>query len=84
MRLIDADKIDYIMEDDENPSSFDYVRRSHIADEPTVKAIPIEWMKKWHKEEDRRIGDGWTHVEHLHSFSRMVADWEKENEDIRG
>lgn len=43
-------------------------------------AIPVEWMKKWHEEEDRRLGDGWTHVEHPHSFSRMVADWEKENE----
>lgn len=51
-----------------------------IESQPVVDAIPVEWMKKWHKEEDRRIGDGWTHVEHPHSFSRMVADWEKENE----
>lgn len=44
MRLIDADKIDYIVEDEEKPSCLDYVRRSHIADEPTVEAIPIEWL----------------------------------------
>lgn len=52
-----------------------------IESQPVVDAIPVEWMKKWHKEEDRRIGDGWTHVEHPHSFSRMVAEWEKENEE---
>lgn len=51
-----------------------------IDETPTVKAIPIEWIRKWYDEETHRLGDGWTHVEHPYSMKRMIEDWEKENE----
>ena len=86
MRLIDADKIDYIMEDEEKPNSLDYVRRSHIAEEPTVKAIPIEWIEKWvDKKTGTRIGDEIGYLEEdkkllIGFIYWLVRDWEKENE----
>lgn len=75
MRLIDADKIDYIMEDDKNPSFLDYVRRPHIADEPTVKAIPIEWILKWACEFIDPNSEGYKMA------MELVHDWRKENEE---
>lgn len=86
MRLIDADKlqaeIDYWNAHDD-PKQKDYDTRDidqivGFAEE--IEAIPIEWIEKWHKEEDRRLGDGWTHIEHPHSHSRMIADWREECE----
>ena len=44
-----------------------------IADAPEIKAIPIEWIKKWLNEtEDDRIV--------CFDIRDMLADWEKENE----
>ena len=73
MRLIDADKIDYIMEDDENPSFLDYVRRSHIADEPTVKAIPIDWIHNY-------LDNTFLPESHFWVIQKMIKEWDKEHE----
>lgn len=85
MRLIDADKIDYIM--GEKPSRLDYVRRAHIDDEPTVEAIPIKWIKKHisklSAEIDTSIEDGatnWDLIEDVRGMDRLLEDWENERE----
>lgn len=86
MRLIDADKLIEICDKGWrlgsaiNTKIYHTVDASDIRSQPTVKAIPIEWIWKWYDEETHRLGDGWTHVEHPYSMKRMIADWEKENE----
>ena len=85
MRLIDADELPEVntierIEGDREVFVNSWVPASAIWKAPTIEAIPIEWIEKWHKEEDRRLGDGWTHIEYPHSHSRMIADWRKENE----
>lgn len=46
--------------------------------EPTVKAVPIEWMKRYAKKicED----DGGIFNSKAYGINRMIRDWEKENE----
>jgi len=44
MRLIDADKIYQILE---NKSSYGYVSALDISSIEIVKAIPVEWIKKY-------------------------------------
>ena len=84
MRLIDADKIQLNLwvpsRNNEIVKAFENSVIDALDRQPTVEAIPLEWMKKWHEEEDRRLGDGWTHIEHPHSHSRMIADWRAECE----
>lgn len=68
MRLVDADKLlepGYTNMFDE-PIRFDMVSRYAIESAPTVKAIPIEWIKKHY---------GW-----LTMAGKMIEDWVKENE----
>ena len=44
-----------------------------IADAPEIKAIPIEWIKKWEqKEENYYLFKDLTR--------KLIEDWEKENE----
>lgn len=74
MRLIDADKIKYITENEEKPSALDYARRSHIADEPTVKAIPMGWISEYSRRPIKNA-DYWAII-------RMVGAWERENENL--
>lgn len=78
MRLIDADKLElkhFVQRVTEQPISYEgtqpiYANYDIIAydvdNAPTVKAIPIEWIKKHY---------GW-----LTMASEMIEDWEKENE----
>ena len=75
MRLIDADKlrincvcVNGICVDGRT-----------IENAPTVKAIPIEWIKKWCNEEHNRK----SLEERLlkrYGVITMLEDWEKENE----
>lgn len=70
MRLIDADKlvVDARLGDDEIP----YVSKTQIDEEPTVEAIPIEWVKKWVK--------NWKPYTNVKSdVFYMLEEWEKEN-----
>lgn len=76
MRLIDADKIYQILE---NKSSYGYVSAMDISSIEIVKAIPIEWIKKWCNEEHNRK----SLEERLlkrYGVITMLEDWEKENE----
>ena len=46
-RLIDTDKLHYIMEDPEKPKQMDYIRRFMVDKAPTVDAEPIrhgQWL----------------------------------------
>ena len=79
MRLIDADKLVEICRKGWRLFGFSDEKICHWVDEydinaqPTVKAIPIEWIlnhpKFPHKNEDRKK-----------CILDMIADWEKENE----
>lgn len=79
MRLIDADKFKAYMQDN-------YVLYDHtLADidaQPTVEAIPIEWVLKWTNKNcmycydydyPTEKTDGWFDI------NNMVKDWAKEN-----
>ena len=74
MRLIDADRLlspGYTDMFDE-PIEFDSVSRFAIEIQPTVEAIPVEWIKQWEKE-------NWE-MECNYGIDMMIEDWEKENE----
>ena len=79
MRLIDADELVKICRKGWRLFGFSDEKICHWVDEydinaqPTIKAIPIEWIlnhpKFPHKNEDRKK-----------CILDMIADWEKENE----
>lgn len=85
MRLIDADRLlnpGYTDMWDE-PIKFDTFSRYAIESQPTVEAIPIEWIRQWseqfYKDINGRVyytGDGYD------TIWDMLKDWEKENETI--
>lgn len=72
MRLVDIDRLvsDYMNKN----KSLKNVTWFELTDYE-VKAIPIEWMKKWLGKLKNVYDD---------SVYQMLEDWEKENEDIRG
>lgn len=86
MRLIDADKIDYIM--GEKPSRLDYVRRAHIADEPTIEAIPVAWIEKrmdsyiqyYNKKVKTEPAIAHSISNAIDAISELLDDWREENE----
>lgn len=65
MRLIDADKIGEVSADPYEEGAF----QDEIRSQPTVEAIPIEWLKRYEitKGQEVRLQDA-------------INDWEKENE----
>ena len=78
MRLIDADEIiketwGVVIKDvfhmDE---TVDVISRKDIEKAPTVKAIPIEWIKEW-VERDENYWD------YQYLTDVLLKDWEKEN-----
>lgn len=72
MRLIDADRLlnpGYTDMWDE-PIEFDMISRYAIESEPTVEAIPIEWIVKWLKKGNKHYCD----------VDLMLEDWEAEND----
>ena len=70
MRLIDADKIYQILE---NKSSYGYVSAMDISSIEIVKAIPIEWIKKWNQKNENFLL-------YMGLARKLIEDWEKENE----
>ena len=93
MRLIDANKVQLkLLEECQNIRYFDKDRKKSqifadgldfawvmLDNQPTVKAIPIEWIKKWCNEEHNRK----SLEERLlkrYGVITMLEDWEKENE----
>ena len=78
MRLIDADKVkEAFIGNRYGTKAIEYV----IDDAPTVKAIPIEWIKNYasHKASKDLIDCYWHFWED--DVLKMVADWENENEN---
>lgn len=78
MRLIDVDNFkknnpEYLQLD------IDYVTEVTVEDvldcEPTVKAIPIEYIQKWN---NNYIADTMRNGRTI--INQMLVDWEKENE----
>lgn len=45
--------------------------------EPTVEAIPIEWIRKWYR---RALDNSGFMGDETISVGDLLADWEKENE----
>lgn len=86
MRLIDADKLDYMLKLASVSTSTSItdeglkLARSFIKDMPTVKAIPIKWMKKFANE--RALNDGMDCYWHFwgEDLLQMIEQWEKANE----
>ena len=53
---------------------------SAVEEQPTVKAIPIEWIEKW---AEKWYKSEYTTMEYSRSttnIGQMIEDWEKENE----
>ena len=73
MRLIDVSKM---MPDaclatalDKGESFFSYFySENRIENAPTIKAIPIKWLKQWEKNYNETV------------IKEILEDWEKENE----
>ena len=78
MRLIDADRLLKPSFTDmfDKPVKMDMFSRYAIESQPTVEAIPIEWIDGYIK---RRANDVNIYAEILF-ISDMVKEWEKENE----
>ena len=81
MRLIDADKL----EDHEEiiplgngmyESTF-IVYKDDIDEQPTVDAIPIEYIRKWVLAQGYGRKQGWLIT--LRNFTKLIKDWEAEN-----
>ena len=98
MRLIDADRLlspGYTDMWDE-PIKFDMISRYAIESEPTVDAIPIEWIEEyWNVKDEIITYDVFTvrnNEQEVHCsipvrtkcvqqlINDMLEDWEKENE----
>ena len=77
MRLIDADRLLKPSFTDmfDKPVKMDMFSRYAIESQPTVEAIPIEWIDGYIK---RRANDVNIYAEILF-ISDMVKEWEKEN-----
>lgn len=91
MRLIDADKLEvkHFVQRTEKIIGYDGTQPRYelkdvlayaIDDAPTVKAIPIEWIKEYAsmKSFNDEMDCYWHFWED--DVLKMVADWEKENE----
>ena len=74
MRLIDADKLKEELK--VNGLGYQYYMLDNA---PTVKAIPIEWIKKWcNKEHNRKSLE--ERLLKRYGVLTLLEDWEKENE----
>lgn len=73
MRLIDADRLlnpGYTDMFDE-PIKLDVFTRYAIETEPTVEAIPVEWLRIWFTKKASLIG--------ITLMGEIESDWEAEN-----
>lgn len=79
MELIDKDSLMEIMNcnkplaDGYHMKDYVFEQILHdIDNEPTIEAIPIEWLLKWNKAQATRG---------LCNVKEMISDWRKENEE---
>ena len=81
MRLIDADKLLQETWKVETKDMFhmteivDVVSAIDIKEAPTVKAIPIEWIEKWLKEQERIVLISPPYYNQVR-VPKMLEDWE--------
>ena len=73
MRVIDADKLKEELK--ANGLGYQYYMLDNA---PTVKAIPIEWIKKWCNEHNRKSLE--ERLLKRYGVITMLEDWEKEND----
>ena len=73
MRLIDADKLIASLKPEESVW-VGLVLAEQVANAETVKAIPVEWIRKYTNHRTVEFGDMWVFI------NCMINDWEKENE----
>lgn len=85
MRLIDADKVIVTRYDYEKPLTLKERLYRLLDNQPTVEAIPIEWIKNYLHEleiiskDNLDLGeDGY--FSEIVTIEDMLAEWEKENE----
>lgn len=71
MRLIDADKLfhEYLTNELWNIPDIVYCA---LLKQPTVEAIPIEWVKRWAMKSENTYN--------REQIVEMLNDWEKEND----
>ena len=75
MRLIDADKLKKELE--VNGLGYQYYMLDNA---PTVEAIPVEWIKKWCNEHNRKSLE--ERLLKRYGVITMLEDWEKENQSL--
>lgn len=84
MRLIDADKfMEQLKSDINEMENLIFIMAAEaithdLAKQPTVEAIPIEWLENWIKKNCPRWS-GYADLEHMDFFG-LIKDWRKENE----
>ena len=80
MRLIDANKLIEICRKGwklfgrENEKLKHWVDEYDIRNQPTIDAIPIDWLRMWFTKKASLIG--------IVLISEIESDWEKENENV--
>lgn len=79
MRLIDADKIRYRdLSGGQVPDGVWHTFLDDVEKVPTVKAIPIKWLKQWF---ERQVWQGSSPTDRIHcKASDIIEDWEREND----
>ena len=82
MRLIDADKLETtavlgVQLQHADSRYYYFYEEETIQNAPTVKAIPIEWIKKWCNEHNRKSLE--ERLLKRYGVITLLEDWEKEN-----
>lgn len=79
MRLIDADKIEFVLPrtlTEEEKNTYNLVIGKAFDNAPTVKAIPIEWLCRKYLDISKK---SWSAVMCL-IVNKIIRAWVKENE----
>lgn len=87
MRLIDADTFVKSIENENSGMSISgtvekLARTIQVNMQPTVNAVPVEWIKKWAKKNGLDCYDydyPTEKNEWWYAIEKMLEDWEKEN-----
>ena len=73
MRLVDVDKVVFTRDDYVSALTLQQRLKRQLDMQPTVEAIPIEWVKKFRNQFD-------TTDDYYNVIDYMLRLWEKENE----
>lgn len=86
MRLIDADKIlqetyGVVIKDMFHMTEkVEVVSAIDIKEAPTIKAIPVKWLRQWFAENRFKFYDDNDNIYLVADIEEMLLEWEKENE----